>query len=319
MQDHIRRALEEVRGAWRFRWSALAGVWVVCIVGWLVVLVLPNRFEATARVFVDPTTALRPVIQGLAVEQDVDAEINLVRQSLLSEVELGKIIAATGLDAKVRSPPDGARVLRELRDRIEISVQAAGAGGDRAQLSKMYTIAYRDSKRERSLKVVQMLLDHLVEGTLGGKREGSQQAQDFLRQQIQEYEGRLSAAEARLAEFKKKNVGMVPGEQPGMDYFARLQAEMDAVKRSQTAVNAAAMRRDTLHQQLRGEGSVAASVRTSGAAPGVGGAGGEAARLGAAGGEAAGGEEGCMTRSDLFWMGHAREAAALCATSPSLA
>ena len=99
MHAIIEEALDEVRGAWRFRWAAVTCAWAVCVIGWIVVLWLPNRFEASARVFVDPTSTLKSVIQGLAVEQDVNAELNLVRQSLLSEPQLRKVVSQTGLDS----------------------------------------------------------------------------------------------------------------------------------------------------------------------------------------------------------------------------
>ena len=38
---------------------------------------------------------------------------------------------------------------------------------------------------------------------MGGKREGSENAQKFLETQIKDYEQRLSAAEDKLAAFKK--------------------------------------------------------------------------------------------------------------------
>jgi polysaccharide chain length determinant protein (PEP-CTERM system associated) len=226
---------------------------------------MPNKFEAKARVFVDPTTALRPVIQGIAVEQDLNAELNLVRQSLLSEVQLQKVVDVTGLAPFANSPQQKERVIHDLRERIEISVAGAAAPGteqNNQNPSKIYTIRYLDSNRERSLKVVEILLNNFMEGTLGGKRQGSQQAQKFLTDQIREYERRLGEAEQQLAEFKKRNVGMVPGEQRG-DYFSRLQAEMDAVKTSQTTLNAALIRRDTLQKQLRGEAPIAASGGTA--------------------------------------------------------
>jgi polysaccharide chain length determinant protein (PEP-CTERM system associated) len=266
MQEVINQILDEVRGAWRYRRVALAIAWVVCLLGWAYVLVMPDKFEAKARVFVDPTTALRPVIEGLAVEQDVNAELNLVRQSLLSELQLQKVVDATGLGVLATTPQKKERVIYALRDRIDLTVLgAAPPGGEdpySRNPSKIYTIRYLDSNRERSLKVVQILLNNFMEGTLGGKRLGSQQAQKFLEDQIHEYERRLSDSEQQLAEFKKRNVGMVPGEQRG-DYFTRLQAEMDSVKTSQTTLNAALIRRDTLQKQLRGEAPIAASGGTA--------------------------------------------------------
>ena len=54
------------------------------------VMLLPNVYEANARVFADTRTALSPVIQGLAIEQDVAAQLNLVQQSLLGEEQLDR-------------------------------------------------------------------------------------------------------------------------------------------------------------------------------------------------------------------------------------
>lgn len=260
MQEILELVLDYARSMWRFRRYAIVTAWVVCIVGWLVVLSLPNKYEATARVFVDPQTSLKPVIKDLAVEQDVNAELNLVRQSLLSDSQLTKVVQTVGLDAKAVTVEQKVAVVNGLRNRIEVGVSGSGTGDQANQTpSKIYTISYEDSNRDRSLKVVQILLNNFMEGTLGGKREGSQKAQEFLEQQIKDYEQRLSQSEDRLAEFKKTHVGMVPGDQKD-DYFTRLQNEMDAVKKSQTALNAAVTRRDALQRQLRGEAPVAASA-----------------------------------------------------------
>src|SRR5450755_2678611 len=95
--DQVR---DEVRGAWRFRWWALVIAWVVGVVGWVIVMLLPDMYEGRATVFVDTRTALRPVLQGLAVEQDVEAELNFVRQSLLGAPQLEKIAR----DARLLKP-----------------------------------------------------------------------------------------------------------------------------------------------------------------------------------------------------------------------
>ena len=75
--DHL---FDEVRGAWRFRWLGIATAFAVAVIGWLIVFALPDRYEAVARIFVDTRTALRPALQGLTVEQNVDAQINYVRE-----------------------------------------------------------------------------------------------------------------------------------------------------------------------------------------------------------------------------------------------
>jgi polysaccharide chain length determinant protein (PEP-CTERM system associated) len=254
----IEHVLDEVRGAWRFRWWALATMWLFGVAGWAVVMLLPDIYEGRATVFVDTRTALRPVLQGLAVEQDVDAELNFVRQSLLGAPQLEKIARDVGLlDRNVVDARERVSVIDGLRDRIAITVTSASSREGDRDAGSIYGIVYQDRSRPRSLKVVEALLNTLIVDTLGGKRQGSQDAQKFLETQIKDYETRLRAAEDRLAEFKKLNVGAMPTEQGG--YFTRLQSEMDAAKTAATALSVAMSRREELGRQLRGESTVTAA------------------------------------------------------------
>lgn len=271
MNEIIEQVIDTIRSAWRFRWPALLVAFVVALLGWVVVFALPDSYQADARVFVDTRTALKPVLQGLVVEQDVNAEINFVRQSLLAGPQLKKIAEETGVLAPtVTDPALQSRILLALANRVTLSVKSASDREDeRNTAGTIYGISYTDSDRARSLKVVQALKNTLVEETLGGKREGSENAQKFLEAQIKDYEQRLRAAEDRLADFKKRNVGLMPTEQGG--YFAQLQTELDAAKKAETDLAIATSRRGELEKQLRGETAITA---TSSSAPGANGNGG---------------------------------------------
>jgi polysaccharide chain length determinant protein (PEP-CTERM system associated) len=254
--DHV---FDEVRGAWRFRWIALIAAFIVALIGWAVVFALPDRYEADARVFVDTRTALRPALQGLTIDQNVDAQINYVRQSLLEGPQLERIAKDAGvLSPTVTDERARARILNALSDRIVLGVFSAGTQGDeRSTAGTIYTFHFTDGDRARSLRVVESLLNTFVEETLGGKREGSQQAQQFLETQIKDYEQRLSAAEDKLATFKKKNVGLMPSDQGG--YFMQLQKEVDAAKKAESDLSVAMSRRDELAKQLHSDSVVSAA------------------------------------------------------------
>jgi uncharacterized protein involved in exopolysaccharide biosynthesis len=75
MQQTLDKILTIFRGAWRFHRLAILVAWIVCLLAWALVSMLPDMYEARARVFVDTRTALKPVLQGLAIDQDVDAQI----------------------------------------------------------------------------------------------------------------------------------------------------------------------------------------------------------------------------------------------------
>ena len=268
--DHV---FDEVRGAWRFRWAALITAFIVALIGWLVVFALPDRYEADARVFVDTRTGLKPALQGLTIDQNVDAQINYVRQSLLEGPQLERIAKDAGiLPPTVTDERARARTLYSLSDRIVLGVFSAGSQGDeRSTAGRIYSFHYTDGDRARSLRVVESLLNTFVEETLGGKRESSQQAQQFLETQIKDYEQRLSAAEDKLAAFKKKNVGLMPSDQGG--YFVQLQKEVDAAKKAESDLSVAMSRRDELAKQLHSD-SIVSSAGTSATGSGRGGGGG---------------------------------------------
>jgi polysaccharide chain length determinant protein (PEP-CTERM system associated) len=268
--DHV---FDEVRGAWRFRWIALTTAIVIALIGWTVVFALPDRYEADARVFVDTRTALKPALQGLTIDQNVDAQINYVRQSLLEGPQLEQIAKQGGLlPATVTDERARAKILDKLSDHIVLGVFNAGSQGDeRSTAGTIYNFHYTDVDRARSLRVVELLLNTFVDETLGGKREGSQHAQQFLETQIKDYEQRLSAAEDKLAAFKKKNVGLMPSDQGG--YFAQLQKEVDAAKKAESDLSVAMSRRDELAKQLHSDAVVSAAGNST-ANGGRGGGGG---------------------------------------------
>jgi len=209
----------------------------------------------------------------LTVEENVDAEINYVRQSLLTGPELEAIaresgvLPATAIDEKTK-----AKILAQFAKRIALTVDTAGSPGDERSIAgTLYNFQYRDPNRSLALLVVKTLLDTFVERTLGGKRQGSEDAQKFLSTQIKDYEQRLSAAEDRIAEFKKRNVGLMPSEQGG--FFGQLQTEVDAEKKAETALSIAVSRRQVLSNQLHGDAAVSAAgsaAPVSGQSEGVG-------------------------------------------------
>ncbi|MER2526320.1 MAG: Wzz/FepE/Etk N-terminal domain-containing protein, partial [Candidatus Competibacter denitrificans] len=73
MNELIEQILSYLRGIWHNRWYAIACTWLVCLIGWVVVLLLPDQYQASARVYVDTQTVLRPVLQGLTVDLNPNA------------------------------------------------------------------------------------------------------------------------------------------------------------------------------------------------------------------------------------------------------
>jgi len=253
----LERLMDEVRGAWRYRWAGIAVAWLVAVLGWLYVFALPDNYEAQARVFVDTRTVLRPALQGLAVNEDLNAELNYVRHALLAGPQLEKIAREAGLlpDGTV-SPERLQRVLLEFSAHTQITVHSASEREEDRSAGNIYRISYQDSNRARSLRVVRILSRDLVSETLGSTHSESESAQRFLETQLSDYEARLRTSETKLAQFKSQHLGVMPTEEGG--YFAQLQKENGLVEDTQNKLRTAQSRRATLERQLRGDAVVSA-------------------------------------------------------------
>ena len=267
--------LEQIRGVWRFRGTALLVAWLVCLIGWFIVLVIPDTYSAGARVYVDTRTRLSQVTQGIAVESNIASEAEAVRQALLGGPLLEKVarLAIPGFAAA--TPEAQGDIIQDLRTSLEVQVSGDKEQQQRSryqqgelQPADLYTITYTNRDRRTARRVVDQLLKIFIANSLGGSQEGSEQAQQFLNQQIAEYDKKLADAEGRLADFKREHAGLVPGATGG-DYFSRLHAETDELDKARQALAMAEQKRDELRRQLSSEqplmGAAAGSAHGGGA------------------------------------------------------
>jgi len=241
----IQDVLDQIHGALRFRWAGLIVAWCVALGLWVGVFLIPNTYEASARVFVDTRTTLSEATRGISLGEDIDSQIERVREALLGLPQLQKVAQETDLFGAGQTAQARQAVIEKLQKDIDIT-GGASPGNPSAAL---FTITYRNHIRAKSLEVVDRLVNTFVENSLGGKRQGSEQAQQFLTTQIADYERRLSQAEQRLADFKKRNVGLMPQEQG--DYFTRLQTESDELTKAKESLDLAERKLDELHHQLQ--------------------------------------------------------------------
>jgi polysaccharide chain length determinant protein (PEP-CTERM system associated) len=242
MHELFSQILAYVRGTWRYRWLALTVAWTVCIAGWMYVSQLPDEYRASARVHVDTESVLRPLLRGLAVDTNITQRVNLMTRTLLTRPNLEKVARMTDMHLQAGTEPEMEAVINRLRSRITIQ------GTDRENL---YTLSYQDRNPQRAHAVVQALQTIFVESALGDTRIDSDMAQRFIDQQIAEYEQRLKAAEDRLADFRRENVGQLPGDRG--DYYQRLQRAQTELEEARFLLREAENRRDEVRRQLAGE------------------------------------------------------------------
>jgi len=245
MDELLRQAIEVLRGIWHRRWLALGVAWLAGIIGAAVLFKLPDQYEASARVYVDTQSVLRPLMSGLAVQPNIDQTVNILSRTLISRPNVEKLIRMTDTDLRASSPGERENLMERMTRKLKI----AGVGKE-----NLYTLSYRDPSPAQAKKVVQSMLSIFVESSLGDKRADTVQARRFIEDQIRVYEQRLAEAENRMKDFKLKYMGLMGPE--GRDYFGRLTATNEQLAQARTELHAAEEARDAIKREMTGEDPV---------------------------------------------------------------
>lgn len=211
MEELISQLTSIARGMWKFRWTGLIVAWVVGAVGAVVAFKVPDRYEASARIFVDTQSILKPLMSGLAVQPNIDQQVSMLSRTLLSRPNLEKLVRMADLDLKSESKAQQDALI----DRLSNSVSIRSTGRD-----NLYTLNYIEADKDKAKRVIQSMVSIFVESSLGASRKDTDSAKVFLDEQIKSYEAKLEEAESRLKEFKLRNIDLQIGE--GKDSASRL-------------------------------------------------------------------------------------------------
>jgi polysaccharide chain length determinant protein (PEP-CTERM system associated) len=234
-----------LRGMWKRRWIGLAAAWIAAIVGVAVVWRLPDRYEASARVYVDTQSLLRPVMAGLSIQPNLEQQAALVSRTLITRTNVERLVRMTNGKTAVAAEVPADTVV----DAMLNSLRLTGDAGNNS-----YLITYRDTDPQRAKAVVQSLLDIFVESSLGDKRQDTRNALEFLDEQIKRYEQSLQAAESKLKDFKLKYMGIAgQSGQGGQDFFGRMGKLSDDIANAKLEYRAAVESRDSYRRALAGE------------------------------------------------------------------
>lgn len=217
---------EELRilahGLWCRRWLGLAVAWGVCVSGWLVVSLIPNRYESRARVYVQLQSILADKV-GIT-QNESQRGLDRVRQTLTSAENMNRVVRSTVLASRSATDADirdfGATLARDVTivatpdNMVEIAVKTGFSGlSDAANARLAQDVAGR-------------LLDIFVEANLADDRAETTRSVAFLDREIRSREKALREAEARKAIFEQRYLGSIAGTGSIEQRIATIQTEL---------------------------------------------------------------------------------------------
>lgn len=259
--DEAHAALHSV---WHRRWLALGVAWAICMVGWLLVAMIPNNYESRARIFVQLDDVLADVT---GVPSDTKRDIDRVRQTLTSAVNLEKVVRSTRLGADVTTPKAMENTILALAKTVKVESQQENLFEITARYGDG---SHTDADNARLAQdIVQKMIDIFREENLSGNRGEMSQSLDFMNQQLTLRQKELEAAEQKRLAFEAQNPDVAGGGLSVLQKLEQGRAELRGIDADLAAAQSALA---AINGQLAG------TPRTIAGTPGIGGARGALAQ-----------------------------------------
>lgn len=231
LYEQLRIALHSV---WRQRWWALGVAWGVCLLGWLVLSLIPNSYEAKARLYVQ-SQALLPSSTGGLVNGKND--LVMLRQTLVSSNSLEKVVRRTDLNSLVANDADLAAQVAALR----LSIKVVAQPDDVFEVTATSSVpGFSNAQNARTAAgTVQALIDAFVEENSAGDRAQAGQTLGFIDEELKRREVELREAEQRRVDFETKFMGLLPGEGSITQRLGAARTELSSIEQQLLAAQGA--------------------------------------------------------------------------------
>jgi len=204
MNTLYEEVLAALHSVWHRRWIALGLAWGICILGWLVVALIPNSYESKARIFIQLDDALAQQV-GIGVA-DKKRDIERIRQTLTSAVNLEKVVRATRLGDTIDSPKQMESAVLALGKNVSVVSQEDNLFEITATANNS---SFSDAENAKlAQNVAQKLIDIFREENLSGNRGEVAESMQFLNQQLKQREKELETAEQRRTVFEAQHPEM---------------------------------------------------------------------------------------------------------------
>lgn len=216
LYDELRIAVHSV---WNRRWLALGIAWGVCLLGWLIVSLIPASYESSARIMVRPQTVLSEKVGITAGERRKAVE--QLQQSLGSSANLERVVKGTDIGRSVVSEAELGSAIAALRPNITVKADPTN--------ESVFTITALHSSPRLARDVVQKLIDIAEEENITGDRAETSKTLKFLDAQLEARQKELQEAEAKRVSFETQNLGILPGAGSALNRMEAARAEMSQI------------------------------------------------------------------------------------------
>jgi protein tyrosine kinase modulator len=254
-------AVERLRAAWgRRKWLAVLVFALPCVAAVTVIFSLPTLYRSTVLVMVERQQVPEAFVPS-TVTSELETRLHTISQEILSRSRLEALIARFDLYPGERKHVSNEELVERMRKDIRLELMTTDTKG-RPSATTAFALSYRGPNPQTVALVANTLGSFYIEENLKLRERQATGTADFLKVQLTEQRKRLDELEARVSEFRKRNLGELPQQmQANLSTLENLNIQLRLTSDNQIR---AAERRDSLTALLA---ETASSPQAFGASP----------------------------------------------------
>ncbi len=217
--------IEILRRRW---WIILVPAVVGCVGVYLASLLLHDQYTSTTLVLVEGQKVPENYVKSV-VTQDIGEQLGTMQQQIMSRTRLQPIVEKFDLYKSDKGDLTMEDRIDRLRKAISVDPVKSLISSGKDQLPG-FTISFTADDPRQAQQVCSEITSMFIEENLKLREQSATGTTDFLRTQLDDAKKRLDEQDSRLADFKRKYMGSLPGnEQTDMNLMTSYGSQLNAV------------------------------------------------------------------------------------------
>ncbi|HKI03249.1 MAG TPA: GNVR domain-containing protein [Thermoanaerobaculia bacterium] len=215
------------RAVWRRRFWFLVPLALGLVAGVLALKVLPKTYRAVTTVLVErqkvPADYVKPTVSS-----SIEERLRTIEPQIKNRDNLERIVREMDLYPEMRREYSMERVIEQVRNDLTVRLQ-----GD------TFLIYFEGEEPVKAARTANRVAELFINSNLQLRENQAQGTSSFLEGELAQTKRRLEMQEARLAEFKRQNMGDLPEQRDTNlrsveQLQTKLEINMDALDKAET-------------------------------------------------------------------------------------
>jgi polysaccharide biosynthesis transport protein len=206
----------------------------------------PKTYQASCTVFIEKSSLINPLIQGIGVATSLEERLRNVRNGITSRNIIERVIKKLHLSEKAKSSESLEGMVAGIQQNLSVTVQS---GGERE--TYLFIISYRGDDPMVVRNFVDALVKEYISESVHYQQTDALGVYEFIDSQLSEYKRKLEESDKNTREFRERNPQMIP--QSENTIASRIEAFQTARIEGEIRLKELQRKQESLRKQLSGE------------------------------------------------------------------